>query len=88
MEQKKKKPYSKPEIFFESFQMTTHLSANCEKINTLHSQGTCAYKLGRYNCFTSDVAACTDECPEGYMGMGYEGVCYWTHDQSKNIFNS
>ncbi len=88
MELKVKKPYSKPEIFFEDFQISTSISAGCEKKNENFGQGECAYILGRFHCFTSNVSACTDKCYEGYMGAGYEGICYWTFNQSMNIFNS
>ena len=84
-----KKMYSKPEIMFESFAMSTNIAGDCEIKTNTPSKGTCAYKmqssdefLGEVNVFVTGIQACDYKEPEGY-----NGVCYHTFESS-GLFNS
>ena len=58
-----KKPYSKPEIFAESFQMLEHIAAclTVEGFTAMHNTAwTCAIQVGTEIAFTNEVNACAD----------------------------
>lgn len=83
-----RKAYSKPQIMFEDFTLSTNIAAGCEVITYTPNSGTCAYKFtdefgDTWNVFVSDVLACGTN--EG--DRPYNGVCYHLPDD-KNVFNS
>lgn len=85
-----KKNYSKPEIMFESFTMSSNIAGDCEVKTNTPSKGTCAYEMEVSNefitetvfVFVSDITACHYTEPEGH-----NGVCYHTFENS-SLFNS
>ena len=82
-----KKVYSKPEILFESFAMSTNIAAGCYYTNVTHGRDEygCGYKLDRYNkvIFTSGMGCTTTE-DDG----DYNGICYHVPSEESNLFNS
>lgn len=83
-----KKLYSKPQIMFESFTLSTNIAADCEVKIYNHSSGTCAYEFTdefgeNWKVFTSDVLACGTN--EG--DRAYDNVCYHV-PYGENLFNS
>ena len=87
-----RKAYSKPEIVFEDFTLSTGIAAGCE-IVTNQEMYKCTYQVGRgsntKNVFTSDFC----EWSEGviYEADGtpsYNGVCYHVPIESNNLFTS
>ena len=78
--------YSKPDILFEDFSLSSGIAAGCEEIiNTAYS-GQCAMKFGDMMVFVSSVSACTDPVADG--SPNYNGLCYHVPIDTKNIFNS
>lgn len=87
-----KKVYSKPEIQFEDFTMSTSIAAGCEKIVGNPSQGTCGIiGSGGYTIFNSSVGGGCVFTPED-TGNGaedvYDGACYHVPNDYSNFFNS
>ena len=83
-----KKTYTKPEIMFEDFTLTSNIAASCAVKTYTPSSGECAYIvndefLGDIYFFTNDVSACTTtEADEDY-----NGICYHA-PYDANLFNS
>ena len=86
---KKKKPYSKPTIFYEEFKISTHLAADCE-VTATHQQYMCGTED---NLFSLQVASgCrypyVTSNMEGSVYMGKRYPCYTTYTENYNVFNS
>ena len=80
-----KKTYTKPEISFESFLMSTNIAGNCDTIVDNSTKGICAY-ITRTNLhvFTSKISGCTTREDDD----DYNGICYHVPLDDKNLFNS
>lgn len=89
-----KKKYSKPEIVFESFTLSTNIAGDCSVPTSTPNQGSCAYtvetKYGTWHVFTDAVAACgtsdgsLDQLEDGI----YNGICYNVPYDESTLFNS
>ena len=81
-----KKTYTKPEISFESFLMSSNIAANCEEKTSLPSQGMCGFPIDRtqYILFSSSATGCNlTKVPSQY-----DGLCYHVPSEDYNLFNS
>ena len=87
-----KKRYSKPDIAFESFSLSTSIADNCELKTDTKGGGECSYPMDALgNVFLTTVAACngigntpiTDE-----QSLMYNGFCYHVPVENSNLFNS
>ncbi len=80
-----KKAYQKPEIVFDSFQLTQSIAAGCEFISN-HIEKACPVTdpfLGR-TFFTSSTYGCkVTEVPGAY-----DDICYDVPNPSNNVFTS
>ena len=87
-----KKVYSKPDIAFEDFTVSTSVAAGCENATNTPSSGTCGLEFGSYTIFLDTVSACTGEgVIQSSGGDGeYNGYCYhvFADNGPGNIFNS
>jgi hypothetical protein len=82
-----KKRYSKPEIHFDDFSLTTSISAGCEAKITNAVQFQCGLPFAGKDIFTSQFpAACEKQVTDG--SPAYNGLCYHVPIDTKNIFNS
>lgn len=85
-----KKVYNAPQVFFESFAMSTNIAGNCEGIVGNPSKGSCAVEgSGGINIFDGTITACFFT-PEG-MGQEkdtWDGFCYHAPTEYNNLFNS
>lgn len=86
-----KKLYTKPNIMFEDFSLSTSIAGNCEGIVGNPSKGSCAVLgSGNIRLFDSSVGVACQFSPEqlgGAAGM-YNGMCYHVPSDSSNLFNS
>ena len=87
-----KKAYSKPEILFENFSLSTTIAAGCEAIVATPSKSQCGFDFGPYVIFLEAVGSlCTGD---GRVTLnedgdgGVDGVCYHVFSNDRNIFNS
>ena len=83
-----KKLYTKPEIMFESFTLSTNIAGDCDiKINN-PTEGVCAYIIqagGRtHSIFTSEISGCKTTQDNG----DYNGICYDVPIGGTSLFNS
>lgn len=82
-----KKMYSKPEIVFENFAISTNIAAGCYYKTKNPAENTCGYDDGRNGrIFTSDVGGtngCTYTQPDNN-----ESLCYHVPNEDYDIFNS
>ena len=83
-----KKTYSKPEIMFEDFSLSTNIASCGTKIEG-QSSGNCAYvvknEFTTSYIFTSDIP---DVCTTPEADGEYNGICYYTVADSAVLFNS
>lgn len=99
-EPKKRKPYSKPQIFFEDFRLSTTIAADCEFMPQVPSmQGTCGgvkgYMQGQSgmmqhgNFFMMGITGCTTASFLNKDGVGTaNSPCYYNPSEHFNVFNS
>ena len=83
-----KKTYSKPEIMFESFTMSTNIAAGCENTFGLYSRGVCGFPGDAPNMNIFNKNAGGDCTVDGGDADEYDGLCYHVPLESDNLFNS
>ena len=81
-----KKTYEKPHIFFDSFELTTNISAGCEVPTNLPSMDWCGLDFSGLMVFMSGMSGCSDI----QIGKGgdFDGICYHTPTETNNVFAS
>ncbi len=94
------KVYSKPEIIFDDFSLSTNIAAGCEfKTNLQSQEEQCAYLLGGdfgdgIAVFTDSMRMCVDSTnvsvglTGAQYGSGNDMICYHVPNQDRNVFNS
>ena len=85
-----KKTYSKPDIFFEDFTLSTNIAGDCEGIVGNPSKDACAVVgTGGINMFSGTLSFC-DFKPEDLGGKTdeWDGNCYHNPTEYNNLFNS
>lgn len=78
-----KKTYEAPEILFESFSLSTSISAGCEFKNGLLTEGECGYQTRGGVIFVEGVNGCKYTEPDTN-----DSLCYHVPNEYANIFNS
>ena len=82
------KTYTKPDIMFEDFSLSTSIADNCSvKTMTAH-QWSCAVQFGTMKVFTSEVIGCRQAGCTIIESGEFNGLCYHVPTNSKNIFMS
>ena len=79
-----KKTYTKPEISFESFAMSTNIAGSCE----LDTKMPTADKLCGYPINGSVIFVEGTQCTRYPSGGVYDGFCYHVPVEGKHLFNS
>lgn len=81
-----KKKYTKPEIIFESFTLSTNIANTCEvKPDSQTDFNTCGVDMGVI-IFAQGLTGCADVKIDPYGE--YDGICYHVPSDLKNIFTS
>lgn len=80
-----KKIYSKPNIMYEDFSLSTGITASCE-YSTNFARDVCGFKYGPYMIFTEGISGCAIPVPDG--DLMFNGICYHNPSDDKNIFSS
>ncbi len=80
-----KKDYEKPELVFDSFELSQDIAAGCEFISN-HVKGMCGVDTGVGILFSGELysGACTMTPGPGF----YDGVCYDVPSDMQNVFSS
>lgn len=85
-----KREYSKPDILFESFSLSTSIAGTCAKDTNTQTQNVCSvYLPGVGNAFLENIFGCKTEnggIPVQTDGVG--GVCYHVPTPLNNLFMS
>ena len=79
-----KKNYEKPQIRFESFELSQDISAGCELISN-HAQGSCAVDVPEWGGTIYLNSDCVWAAPD--TGSG-DGLCYHAPTDSYNVYTS
>ena len=81
-----KKPYIKPQIAFESFQLSTSIAASCALLGTNSAQYVCPVEDpdSGFMLFAEDITSLCDTAPMG----GNDGICYDVPLENWNVFSS
>ena len=79
-----KKEYKKPELLFDSFELSMNIAAGCEKKTHTLTDGTCGVIVdGIGMVFFESITGCT------YKGAdGDYSICYHNPEDNANLFNS
>ena len=86
-----KKSYSKPEIIFEDFSLSTNIAGDCDIITGTQSENECGYLYGRDGLmiFMTGITGCKyTEVNNQEVTDGYNGVCYHVPTDKTDLFNS
>ena len=84
-----RKAYTKPEIAFESFALSTSIAGDCEVKTYTPNAGKCGYKFGSMWVFVTGVHGCTIKIPDGSVtDNNGDAFCYHNPSDDKNLFNS
>ncbi len=81
-----KKPYIKPQIAFESFQLSTSIAASCALLGTTSAQYVCPVEDpdSGFKIFAEDITSLCDTAPMG----GNDSICYDVPSENWNVFSS
>ncbi len=81
-----KKPYIKPQIAFESFQLSTSIAASCALLGTNSAQYVCPVEDpdSGFMLFAEDITSPCDTAPMG----GNDSICYDVPLENWNVFSS
>lgn len=87
-----KRSYSKPDIYYEEFSLSTNIAAGCEE-KPSNSTDYCGVKFGKSFIFTSAIYGCTSIIPDGSMIGNLvdgenNGLCYHNPSADYNVFHS
>lgn len=80
-----KKEYTKPDIIFESFALSTSIAAGCEKKTNTPSLDQCGFKYGPDVVYIDKESGCADIQVDGSI---LDGFCYHNPSDANNLFNS
>ena len=82
-----KRTYSKPDVVFESFSLSTSIATGCEfQLNLPNSNG-CGYMASSgYIVFMEHVQGCAVKVNGGEPIA--DGLCYQVPNESRNLFDS
>ena len=81
-----KKAYMKPEIVFESFQLSTNIATVCERRVDTKSNDDCGIQWGFKIVFAdTPTSQCTQKIGEHDI---WAGVCYHNPSEDSNLFAS
>ena len=80
-----RKAYSKPQIMFEDFTLSTNIAAGCGVKTNTPSQEQCGYgeEIFGNPIFVDVVSACLLTVPDGY-----NSICYHIPNDLQDLFNS
>lgn len=78
-----KKVYTKPEIFFDSFELSQSIAAGCEGISQ-HAEGACAVYVKEIGLSVFS----TREICDYYSVELQDSVCYHAPSDSNNVYSS
>ena len=84
-----KKFYTKPEIMFDSFTLSTNIAGDCEEKMNLPSNSSCGLDFSGLMVFLDGMGGCTNIKVDNVGGDGeFNGICYHVPSGDKNLFNS
>ena len=81
-----KKTYEKPQVLFESFELSTNISAGCEKPTNLPSQNQCGLDFSGLMVFMTGMTGC--ENIQVGENDDFNGICYHAPNPENNLFTS
>jgi hypothetical protein len=80
-----RKEYSKPNIMFESFSLSTNIAGDCSVKTGSPSDNVCGHDIYPFkDVFISSETGCQVTFENGQYG----GICYHVPDGTNNLFNS
>jgi hypothetical protein len=84
-----KKTYSKPDIAFESFSLSTSIAGNCEVKTDTKAGGECGYPMDEVGWIflIEMIGGCQVKITEE-QSLKYNGFCYHVPTEKNNLFNS
>ena len=84
-----KKLYSKPEIMFESFTLSTNIAGDCEIKTHTPAKGECAYTIPGDEFSSQEINVFIEKhiCSTTKAEGEYDNLCYNTFD-GRSLFNS
>lgn len=82
-----KKAYTKPDVMFENFSLSTSIAGACERNTHLPSEGACGYEWGNgYIIFGTGMTGCVLQ--QSLNQPTPDGFCYHNPTDSNNLFSS
>ena len=79
-----KKTYAKPQIVFESFQLTANIAGDCNIRPNITNEATCGYNDNGWIVFQNDAVCNVLAGPDGK----HNGLCYHVPTGDISVFTS
>ena len=79
-----KKTYAKPQIVFESFQLTANIAGDCNTRPNSANEATCGYNDNGWIVFQNDAVCNFPAVPDGK----HNGLCYHVPTGDISVFTS
>ena len=85
-----KKTYIKPEIMFDSFELSTNIAGSCDEKLYTPNNTSCGYVPEGYDkaIFITGISGCEEKHDDGNGDGDYNGLCYHVPTTGYNLFNS
>ena len=84
-----KREYTRPDILFEDFTLSTAIAGSCGVATGLPSANQCGLDFGPGGeIFTEQVMGCVKKISEEQDSGGYNGMCYHVFTDSSRLFSS
>lgn len=78
-----KKEYKKPELLFDSFELSVSIATGCVGTPVGPTENTCGIGFGPYTLFLDGISGCADKVEDGH-----NGYCYHVPNDTNKLFNS
>ena len=83
-----RKAYSKPDIMFEDFSLSTSIADNCSVKTRTYHQWSCGVQFGTLTVFTTEVVGCRQSGNIAVTNGEFNGLCYHVPHNGQNLFIS
>lgn len=78
-----KKEYKKPELLFNSFELSMSIAGGCGSPTQTPSESQCGIDFGGKVLFLEGISGCADKVEDGHNGL-----CYHVPNDTSKMFNS
>lgn len=83
-----KKAYSKPQIMFDDFTLSTNIAGDCDVKTNTFGNNTCGMDFSGLKVFLDTMGGCDHKITSDGGDGEFAGICYHVFTTGENLFNS